>query len=201
MVPALNTAARRFVIGMLTAFAATSAWAHTGSHLGMASFGAGFLHPILGGDHMLAMLAVGLWATQQRRALAWALPMAFPLMMILGAILAYAGLILPATEQGIAVSVAVLGLLVAFAIKMPAQVGLPLISAFAVLHGYAHGAELPTESSVMLYGAGFVASTVLLHLAGVGFGMRAESMLKNRIIRATGSVMALCGVFLLARAV
>jgi urease accessory protein len=182
----------------LAALVSMPAFAHPGLHH-IAGFASGFAHPLVGWDHLLAMLAVGLWASQQDRAMAIALPVAFPFVMVLGALMAAGGFVLPAAETGIAASVLVLGLLVAFAVKMPAWGGLPVIALFAAAHGYAHGLEVQDASALTAYGAGFVLSTVMLHLAGLIAGqlIRARAA-AGATVRAVGAGIAAGGVYLLA---
>lgn len=185
------------LVAALAASVSVPALAHPGLHH-VASFSSGFAHPLAGWDHLLAMLAVGFWASQQRRAMAIALPLAFPLVMVLGALAAVSGYVLPAAETGIAASVLVLGLLVAFAVKVPAWGGLPVIALFATVHGYAHGMEMPAGGALALYGAGFVAATVLLHLIGLFAGRFIQNRTAGNTVRALGAGMAAGGVFLLA---
>lgn len=159
---------------------------------------AGLAHPLLGMDHLLAMLAVGLWAAQGGRAARWALPVAFPLAMALGAVLGLAGMALPAVEAGTAASVLVLGLLVALAVRAPLAAGTALVAGFAVLHGHAHAAELPISASPVLYALGFLATTALLHLTGLalGTGLRLERL--AWAVRACGAAIATAGMVMLA---
>lgn len=191
-------------LGMLAVatLAAGSAMAHpghAGSHMdASASFLSGFTHPFSGIDHLLAMLAVGLWAAQNRQRAAWVLPMAFPLMMMVGALLAIAGLGMPAVESGIAASVAVMGLLIAFAVRMPLWGSTALVSLFALFHGYAHGTELPYGSTAALYGAGFVLATAILHATGLVAGLAAGQKMANRVVRIGGVGIAAVGAYLLA---
>lgn len=186
----------------IAALAAGSALAHPGHPDSMMSasmsFGAGFSHPFSGIDHLLAMLAVGLWAAQNKRSALWVLPLAFPLMMVIGALLAFAGLQIPAAETGIAASVAVLGLLIAFAVKMPLWGSTLVVSLFALFHGYAHGSELPHGSSAAMYGLGFVLATALLHAAGLGLGLFAGKQMADRVVRIGGIGIAAVGAYLLA---
>lgn len=159
-----------------------------------ASFSAGFGHPFSGVDHLLAMLAVGLWAAQSRHSAIWVLPLAFPSMMVVGALLAFAGLSLPAAETGIAASVAVLGLLIAFAVSMPLWASTVVVSLFALFHGYAHGNRLPHGLSGAIYGLGFVLATSLLQVAGLFAGRQ----MTNRAMRLGGIGIAAAGAYLLA---
>jgi urease accessory protein len=127
---------------------------------------AGVAHPLLGIDHLLAMLAVGWWAAQQQGAARWALPLSFLASMLLGGLLGLATLSVPALETYIAVSVLVLGLLVSVAARLPTAVGVGLTALFALAHGVAHGSELPGSASPWTYAAGFLAATALLHVSG-----------------------------------
>jgi urease accessory protein len=181
---------------------AGSAMAHPGHADSMMttsmSFGSGFSHPFSGLDHLLAMLAVGLWAAQSRRSAMWVLPLAFPLVMIAGALLAFAGLAIPVAETGIAASVAVLGLLIAFAVRMPLWASVGMVSLFALFHGYAHGSELPHGSSALMYGLGFVLATAMLHAAGLGIGLVAGKQMADRMVRVGGFGIAAVGAYLLS---
>ncbi|MES2933668.1 MAG: HupE/UreJ family protein [Pseudomonadota bacterium] len=187
----------------LTALLASPAFAHVGLHdaVGLA---AGFAHPLSGLDHVLAMVAVGIWAAQMQGSAKWILPLTFPLMMVVGALPGLMGIALPGIEMGIAASVVVLGCLVAFAIRLPTALGAALVALFATLHGYAHGAELPQQASAALYAAGFVAATALLHMAGLSLGQFAHSTMALRGVRlagaASGAAIAACGVLLTAGA-
>lgn len=196
-----NTVARSSAL-IITLLAAGSAVAHPGHPDSMMtasmSFAAGFNHPFSGIDHLLAMLAVGLWAAQNKRSALWVLPLAFPLAMVAGALLAFAGLNIPAAETGIAASVAVLGLLIAFAVRLPLWTSTVVVSLFAVFHGYAHGSELPHGSSAAMYGAGFVLATALLHAAGLGIGLFAGKQMADKVVRIGGVGIAAVGAYLLA---
>ncbi|MCA1326418.1 HupE/UreJ family protein [Herbaspirillum sp. alder98] len=198
----LTTNRARLGVLALTALAAGSALAHPGHPDSVmnasASFGAGFEHPFSGIDHLLAMLAVGLWAAQNKQRALWVLPLAFPLMMVVGALLAVAGLSLPGVETGIAASVAVLGLLIAFAVRLPLWGSTLVVSLFALFHGYAHGTELPHGSMAALYGAGFVLATAILHAAGLIVGVVAGRQMADRVVRIGGVGIAAVGAYLLA---
>ena len=176
-----------------------SAFAHPG-HPDAFGFNDGFAHPFSGLDHLLAMLAVGLWAAQNKRSALWLLLLAFPLMMVAGALLAFAGVALPGVETGIAASVAVLGLLIAFAIRMPLWASATVVSVFAVFHGYAHGSELPHGASALWYGVGFVAATALLHLSGLTIGLVARQKMASQAVRVGGIAIAAVGGYLLSGA-
>ena len=138
------------------------------------SFTEGLLHPFSGLDHVLAMVAVGLWASQLGGRALWLLPLTFPAVMAVGAALGFGGVALPFVEIGIAGSVLVLGAAVALALRPSLAISIPLIGAFALLHGYSHGVELPADVSALSYGAGFIAATLLLHAVGIGLGLAAN---------------------------
>lgn len=186
-----RTAQRALLCTMLASLA-MPAFAHEGWHAGM-GMGAGMLHPLTGADHLLAMLAVGLWSAQQRGAARLALPMLFLGMMAAGALAAAHGVRLPLAETGIAASVAALGLLVACAVRLPAAAAGCLVSLFALMHGHAHGAEMPAGASGLSYGAGFLLSTALLHIAGYGAG----SLARQAAVRLAGVALAAGGAWML----
>lgn len=171
------------------------AFGHPGhDHAGVMS---GLAHPIFGLDHMLAMLAVGLWAAQQSGKARWALPLTFVATMLLGGVLGFAGFEMPLMETGIAGSVLALGLLVALAVRPPITVAAGLTALFAISHGVAHGLELPALSSPWGYAAGFVAATAALH--GLGYAVaRNLPQVAAPLIRAAGVASALAGAWLLA---
>ena len=151
------------------AFAAP-AEAHTFGAVG-AGLSEGFFHPLGGLDHVLAMIAVGLWAAQQGGCALWRIPASFVAALVLGGGLAAAGVVLPGVELGVAGSVAVLGLLIALAARPSPVAGMALVGAFAVLHGQAHGMELPAAAAPGAYALGFALSTALLHISGLAAGL------------------------------
>ena len=157
---------------------------------------AGFSHPLLGWDHLLAMLAVGLWAAQQNGRFVWRLPMVFLAMMIIGVIVAGAGVALPALETGIASSLLVLGLLLAFAIRLPLISSTTLVGVFALFHGYAHGVEMPQVASAVTYGLGFIFTTTVLHIFGVRLGRLARGALTAKLLRLGGGAIAAASVLI-----
>ena len=177
------------IIVMAGSFAA-EAQAHVGVH--GAGLSAGMIHPFSGLDHLLAMIAVGAWAAQQGGRARWAVPLAFVAMMAAGGAWGSLGGWLPGVESGIAASVLVLGLLIAFSARLPLAAGMALAGAFALFHGYAHGVEMPSGSP--LYALGFVLSTALLHAAGLGAGLA----LKSSLVRLGGAGLALAGMWMLA---
>ncbi|MEE2733285.1 MAG: HupE/UreJ family protein [Pseudomonadota bacterium] len=173
---------------------ATPAFAHTETGVagGLIS---GFLHPIYGLDHLVAMVAVGLWGAQLGKPAIWLLPITFPLVMAFGGVLGVAGFPLPAIEMGIALSALVLGIMVLFSARPPLALAALIVGFFAVFHGYAHGAELPGAANPLAYGVGFVISTGLLHLAGIGLGVLTRWPLGTQAIRGLGGMIAALGVY------
>jgi urease accessory protein len=159
-----------------------------------AGWSQGFAHPFSGLDHILAMVAVGIWAAQNGRPALWLLPVAFPLAMMAGGLLALAGVPVPGVETGIAASVAVLGLMIALAARPSLPVAVALVGLFALFHGHAHGTELPAAASPALYGLGFVLATALLHLIGLAIGYVIRQPLGAWAVRVGGAAIALAGV-------
>jgi urease accessory protein len=182
---------------VLGAFSASPALAHTGSIAG--GFVGGFAHPMLGLDHLVAMVAVGLWGAFLGPPAIFALPIVFPLVMAAGGVLGILGLPLPGVEILIALSAVVLGLMVALAAQPPLWIAAVLVGAFAVFHGYAHGAELPPGADAVAYSAGFVIATGLLHLGGIAFGLLARWPAGRIAVRTAGVVIAVAGVAFLSR--
>lgn len=171
--------------------------AHTGGGLA-GGFASGFLHPILGPDHVVAMVAVGLWGAFLGVPAIWLLPVTFPLVMALGGALGVLGVPLPLVEEGIAASALVLGLMVAFAVRPPLWVAALIVGFFALFHGHAHGTELPEAADAVAYSVGFVVATGLLHLAGIGLGLLVASRVGRIAVRTAGGVIALTGLAFLA---
>ena len=156
----------------------------------------GFSHPIHGTDHILAMVAVGLWAAQMGRRATWLIPSVFVVVMVLGEILGLSKLHLPYVESGILASVVVLGILVAVACKLPLLAGGAIVGFFALFHGYAHGTEMPLNSSGLAYSLGFVLSTALLHATGLSIGWVAQKARLGKIPQLAGGAIALGGLYL-----
>ena len=174
----------------------TSAFAHPG-HYEM-SLAGGLSHPLTGIDHILAMLAIGLWAAQLGGRATWAIPTVFVSLMAVGGLLGFNGVPLPFVESGIAVSVLVLGLLIAMAAKVPLSAGIPIAALFALFHGHAHGTELTAGMSAAAYAAGFVISTAALHLAGIGMGLLLKRLNSTQLVRySSGAAISVCGLLLL----
>jgi len=170
---------------------AGTASAHTGDHATVTGFAGGLAHPLQGLDHLLAMIAIGLWAAQQGGRATWAVPAAFVGAMALGGGLAWAGIALAHAETGIALSVLVLGLLVATRRQWAVPAGMAIAAAFALFHGYAHGLEMPQAASPVLYGLGFILATACLHGAGI-----AASLGGRHALRLAGAGIAAVGLAL-----
>lgn len=178
---------------LLTLPAAGPALAHMGPDHASGGFVSGFTHPVLGPDHVIAMVAVGLWGLFLGAPAIWVLPIVFPLVMALGGVFGMLEVQLPMVETGISLSAVVLGLCVAFAAKPPLWVAALIVGAFAIFHGYAHGAEMPAASNAVSYALGFVIATGLLHLCGIAFGLLARWPAGKVAVRAAGVLIAVAG--------
>lgn len=188
----LSTPIRALVLALPVALIAAQAGAHTGEGIN-SGFASGFWHPIYGWDHVVAMVAVGLWGAFLGSPAIWILPVVFPLVMALGGALGVIGVPIPAVETGIALSGVVLGLLIAFAVRAPIWVAAVIVGLFAVFHGHAHGTELPEAFSPYGYAVGFVVGTGLLHMAGIALGFLTNSEIGRTAVRGAGGVIALVG--------
>ncbi len=183
----------------MLALSAGPAFAHLdpGAH---GSFMAGFTHPLFGLDHVLAMVAIGLWAAMLGGRALWAVPAAFVGVMLAGFLAAMAGLPLPFVEPAILASVVAIGLLVALAVPVPAGLGMAVVGFFALFHGHAHGGEIG-EATTAGYAAGFALATALLHAAGVAAGLGAARLFSGGagrlLTRAAGGMTAAAGVWLM----
>lgn len=185
------------VIPLLLFACAQQAQAHAERMTG-GGFPQGFLHPFSGGDHLLAMVSVGMWGAVLGAPLVWALPVAFPLMMVVGALAALAGLQLPAVEAGVALSVVGLGACVAANWRAPVGVAVSLVGFFGFLHGYAHGSELPASASPAAYACGFVLASGLLHASGIGIGLLQDVPRGSALLRGLGAFAGAAGLWMLA---
>jgi len=174
--------------------AAPLARAHPGH--GPADLTSGFIHPFTGWDHLLAMVAVGIWATQLGGRSLWALPGAFVGAMAAGAALGAAGFAPPGVEWWILSSVFILGLLVASAARVPVPVGIAVTAAAGFVHGIAHGMEMPFQAATVRFLAGMVVATAILHSLGVAAGVLGGRR-SPAIVRIAGAGIAACGVALL----
>jgi urease accessory protein len=173
--------------------AASPALAHTGVGVS-GGFLSGFSHPIFGWDHVVAMVAVGLWGAFLGAPAIWLLPVTFPLVMAFGGALGVVGVPLPGVETGIAASAVVLGLMIALAVKPPLWVAAIIVAVFAVFHGHAHGTELPEAANPFAYAVGFVIATGLLHLLGIAFGLLVRWPAGSYAVRAGGGAISLVGL-------
>ena len=169
---------------------AAPAFAHTGAGV-THGFAAGFLHPVGGLDHLLAMLAVGLLAAVLGGRALWLVPASFVGALVVGSLVGLTGAMLPAVELMIVASVVVLGALVAFGQRLPVALAMLLAAGFAVFHGYAHAAEMPAATSAAAYGFGLVLATALLHGVGVTLGLGTERLSRTAIRVGGGAIAAL----------
>jgi urease accessory protein len=172
-----------------------NALAHTGFS-DPTGFMHGLMHPIGGLDHLLAMIAVGLWAVQLGGRALWLIPSVFVVTMMLGGLLGFNGLSLPLIEEGILLSILIIGLLITSAWSMSIVYSIVLVASFALCHGYAHGAEMPVALGAIAYTFGFTVATALLHGVGIGVGLlgRYTTPVLNRI---AGGIITLSGVTLI----
>jgi urease accessory protein len=193
------SAALAAALALAPVLLAAPAAAHTGH--GLDGFGVGFAHPFSGVDHLLAMIAVGAWAAQQGGRAVWLLPAAFVGVMAVGGIIGLAGVGVAGTESVIIASVLVLGAVIAAALKPPLWIAAPLVGAFALFHGLAHGAELPAAANAPAYAAGFVAATALLHTGGIALAFALRGATPRLALRALGVAQIGAGVLLASGAI
>ncbi len=190
-------------VGLLLAVLAmppTPAFAHV-ERGQAAGFLSGIRHPWSGLDHVLAMVAVGLWGAQLGNPALWLLPVTFPMVMAMGAMAGLMGVPLPGVEVGIAVSGILLGAMVLGEARPPLALAAALVGFFAVFHGHAHGRELPPGQSGLLYSMGFVVATGCLHGAGIALGLAHRWRAGRLLVRGAGAVIAVMGVYFLVRAI
>ena len=161
----------------------------------------GFSHPFTGFDHVVAMIAVGIWGTQLKQPAIWLLPVTFPVVMAFGAMLGVVGVPLPGIEIGIAISAVVLGGVVLFEAKPELWVAAIIVGIFAVFHGHAHGTELPGSVQPLAYGVGFVVGTGTLHAIGISLGLIEKIKNGDKIIRVFGAFIAVAGIYFLYNAI
>ncbi len=143
------------------------------------------------------MVSVGLWGAFLGRPLIVALPVIFPTVMAIGGIMGIAGVTLPPVEIGIAVSVLVLGAMIAGKVRAPVWLAALIVAVFAIFHGYAHGKELPSAADPVGYSAGFVLATGLLHVAGIGIGLIADRPGGATVVRSLGGLVVIAGAWFL----
>jgi urease accessory protein len=181
-------------------FAAMPSVAHAHTGAGSAGgFAHGFMHPVGGLDHILAMVAVGTFASVLGGRALWLVPASFVLTMAFGGLLGIAGIPVPFVEAGITASIIVLGLAVAFRWNASTAAAMTVVGLFAIFHGHAHGTEMPLDASALSYGLGFMAATTLLHITGIGLGLGLGCMggASAPSLRMSGGAMALAGLAIL----
>jgi urease accessory protein len=157
----------------------------------------GFLHPLTGWDHLLAMVAVGLWAAQHRGRALWLIPLSFVSVMLLGGVLGVAGVTVPGAEWGIAISVLALGALVATKTQFTPSLSMMVVGLFALFHGYAHGHEMPAAASALPFSVGFVMATAILHGLGMAAGLAWQK--QPLVLRWAGAAIAASSVCFFVR--
>ena len=171
---------------------------HAHSETGtVGGFVSGFNHPLTGLDHIVAMVAVGLWGAYLGAPAMWLLPVVFPVVMAFGGALGVMGVPMPGVEICIALSGVALGLMVACAAKPPLWIAAVLVGFFAIFHGHAHGMELPQSANAMTYAIGFVIATGLLHLGGIAFGLLVKWPWGCILVRTSGAAIACTGFLFL----
>jgi len=190
---------RFFQLAVLAALLApTAALAHT-SVGDTSGFMHGFMHPLGGLDHQLAMILVGIFAYQLGGRALWLVPLTFVGVMAIGGLLGVAGIPVPFIELGIALSVIVLGAIVAFGVKVPVAAAMGIVGLFAIFHGHAHGSEMPMDASGLEYGLGFMLATAILHAVGIGIGFligMTTKWLGDNVYRVAGGLAAGVGILL-----
>jgi urease accessory protein len=182
------------VLGSILCMASAQAHTSVGVASGLIN---GFLHPITGLDHLVAMVAVGLWGAQLGSPAIWTLPITFPLVMAVGGLFGVAGVPLPYVEEVVALSGIALGAAVAVRLRPPLWIAAVLVGVFAIFHGYAHGRELPNAVDPLAYGAGFVIATGMLHLCGIVIGLLVQWPFGERAVRACGAAIGCIGLYFL----
>jgi len=190
---------RNFGIGgavLMLALQSSPALAHSAKSLSLGFVG-GFLHPLSGPDHLLAMVSVGLWGAFLGRPLIYLLPVIFPTVMAFGGVLGMAQVPFPPVEIGIAISVMVLGGSILLRWSAPVWLASVIVGIFGLFHGYAHGLELPSMANPVSFSLGFVLATGLLHVLGILIGLLRERPGGERVLRGLGGVIALAGVWYL----
>jgi urease accessory protein len=187
---------RRWVLVLMSCLPAM-AYAHIGQGDVAGGFTSGLLHPVSGLDHVVAMVAVGIWGAQLGAPAIWILPVTFPVVMSFGGVLGGMGVPIPGIEIGIALSGIILGGMVVFAAKPPIWVAAVVVGLFAIFHGHAHGAELPESANAIAYSMGFVMATGSLHALGILIGVLNRWPWGGKVLRACGGVIAGVGAYFL----
>ncbi len=201
----MRTTRQQTVARGMTGLLLVLLWAQTASaHVQMGEatgFLTGLRHPISGMDHVLAMVAVGLWGAQLGAPAIWVLPIAFPMMMAMGGMLGLMGMRLPGVEYAIAASAILLGAAVMLSARPPLALASVLVAFFAIFHGHAHGTELPPGQNALLYSIGFVIATGGLHATGIAIGTVHRWGWGQNLLRAAGAAVAAGGVFFMWKAI
>lgn len=179
----------------LCLFTPLLSYAHVGAGP-VSGFVSGIAHPFGGMDHLLAMLAIGIWAAQMGQRSLWVVPLAFVSAMTLGGALGISGITISFGEQGIVASLLVLGILIAAAIRLPLAACAALAGAFAIFHGLIHGAEMPGNTPGATYSLGLVFATAALHMSGIGFSLLVRRISRPLYVRAAGFFIAMFGGYL-----
>jgi urease accessory protein len=187
---------KRLSTAILLTLAAGPALAHV-DPVAHGSVAAGFTHPIFGPDHVLAMVAVGLWAAMLGGRAIWSVPAAFVGAMVLGFTLSLAGMQLPMVEPMILTSVIIMGVMVAMAVRLPITAGMAVVAGLALFHGHAHGTEMG-GAGALAYLAGFTSATTLLHGAGLLLGLGVARIAQGAALRGIGGAVAALGTALVA---
>ena len=202
MTESFRTMSLRLVPMILLALAAVTVAQPAFAHEQVAVGGGltrGLLHPLTGMDHLIAMVAVGIWGAQLGAPAIWVLPITFPMVMALGGVLGVLQIPLPIPEVVIALSALVLGSAVAMRLRLPFAAAAVVVAVFAIFHGHAHGVELPSSANPLAYGVGFVVATGLLHLCGITIGTLTRWPVGERLIQGLGAVIAALGCYFLAQ--
>ena len=190
-----NRYLKAFLMAFLFAAIPGVAYAHDGTNLGLGGFLSGMVHPVLGYDHLLAMLSVGIISAQIGGRAIWTVPATFVSVMAIGGVLGLINIGLNVTELGIAVSLVILGLVIAAERKIPTLIVMIGVGFFAIFHGYAHGAEMPDTAEPFLYALGFLVGTALIHIAGVVIGDISRHYERGKVVlRVGGALIAVVGL-------
>lgn len=186
---------KSFLMALLLAAIPGVAYAHDGTNLGLGGFLSGIVHPVLGYDHLLAMLSVGIISAQIGGRAIWTVPATFVLVMAVGGVLGLINIGLNVTELGIAISLVILGLFIAAERRIQTWMVMIGVGFFAIFHGYAHGAEMPDTAEPFLYALGFLVGTALIHIAGVVIGDISRHYERGKVaLRVGGALIALVGL-------
>ena len=184
-----------FILALTLAIVPGVAYAHDGTNLALGGFLSGLVHPVLGYDHLLAMLSVGILSAQIGGRAIWTVPATFVSVMAVGGFLGLIDIGLTATEFGIAVSLVILGSVIAAERRLSILVAMVGVGFFAIFHGYAHGSEVPETAEPFLYALGFLMGTALIHITGVVIGDISRHYERGKIIlRVGGALIALIGL-------